>query len=384
MLLRGRARADRARAPPTATDRRRHHLPAVGDERIASPLEVERRLRADVAVPDVAVVADGLDRLVRVVVRHAELAAEIAAHAEQALHVGVLRALLRIDVGLRDAELFGRHERIQRVADEIFPARLSLRDDRPDRLVGHGLREHLVVIAIGQLGETRGEARPVVDQRVAALGDERVPRLFGGREGDDLVLHLVRAEVARDDQLRRAALQRADRRIVEVGELVRLRLLRDDEALAVVEHDLRELEAAHVAALRPREAVREHVDHAGGQAGERGFEVHRRQLDLRFVAERSRRDRLAEIDVEAFALARVVLRGKAGRRERHPALDDTVRLDVVEDVGACGARQRGERGGAEQAFAGDRNDAANGHGDVSVVVAVRSSIGTYARGAGPL
>ena len=42
---------------------------------------------SDVAIPHFAVVADRLDRLVRIVVGDAELGAEVAGHAQQALHV---------------------------------------------------------------------------------------------------------------------------------------------------------------------------------------------------------------------------------------------------------------------------------------------------------
>ena len=79
--------------------------------------------------------------------------------------------------------------------------------------------------------------------------------------------------------------------------------------------------------------MRENVDHARGEASERGLEVHRRELDLGLVAQRCGGDRLAQIDVEALTLAFVVLGRKSGRRQRHAALDHAVGLDVVEDIG---------------------------------------------------
>jgi hypothetical protein len=88
--------------------------------------------------------------------------------------------------------------------------------------------------------------------------------------------------------------------------------------------------------------VGEHVDHAARQAGEGGFQVHRHELDLRFVSQRSRGDRLAQVDVEPGALARVVFCREARRRKCHAAFDDAMRLDVVEHVGSRWARQRGD------------------------------------------
>src|SRR5689334_11790524 len=102
-----------------------HHQPAVGDERIASSLQAQGRLRADVTVPYFAVVADRLDRLVGVVVRDAELGTEVAGRAEQPLHVRVLRIALLVDIRLRNAQLFRGNERIEREADQRLPARLA-------------------------------------------------------------------------------------------------------------------------------------------------------------------------------------------------------------------------------------------------------------------
>src|SRR6476661_3409993 len=83
------SRASRLARDASSSDGNRHHQSAVGDERVTSALESQRRLRADVAVPDLGVVADRLDRLVRVVVRQAELRAEVTRRAEQSLHVGI-------------------------------------------------------------------------------------------------------------------------------------------------------------------------------------------------------------------------------------------------------------------------------------------------------
>ena len=86
--------------------------------------------------------------------------------------------------------------------------------------------------------------------------------------------------------------------------------------------------------------MREHVDRAGGQARERGLQIHRRELDLGFVTQRGRSDGLAQVDVEALALAGVVLGRKAGGGQRHAAFQHAMRLDVVEHVGARSAGQR--------------------------------------------
>src|SRR3954471_6664933 len=104
-VMRASAVAARIRPNPriASANRYRHHQSAVGDERVTSALEAQRCLRAHVAIPYLAVIADRLDRLVGIVVRDAELRPEVAADTEQALHVGILRAALGVDIGLRDA-----------------------------------------------------------------------------------------------------------------------------------------------------------------------------------------------------------------------------------------------------------------------------------------
>ena len=118
------------------------------------------------------------------------------------------------------------------------------------------------------------------------------------------------------------------------------------EALAVIVVDAGEVEAERgVAADRPGRVARQHVDLARLQRGEAVLGGERRELDLGRVAEDRRRDGAAIVDVEARPFALVVRRGEAGEAGVDAALDEALRLDVVERRGRgrrCGPCDRGD------------------------------------------
>ena len=112
--------------------------------------------------------------------------------------------------------------------------------------------------------------------------------------------------------------------------------LADDEALAVIEHRQHSLDAGAVVAVEgPGEAVREHVDAAGGQRREAVAQTERRKLDLLGIAEHGGGDRVAEIDVETAIIALRVFGRETRRVRRDAAAQDTARFDVFQGAGGC-------------------------------------------------
>jgi len=91
----------------------------------------------------------------------------------------------------------------------------------------------------------------------------------------------------------------------------------------------------------------EHIDFARLQSGKALLGGGRRELYLGAVAEDRGRDRAAIVDVEAGPFALVVRRGKAGQAGVDAALQEALRLDVLECRRGSSRRCNGQRSNAQ-------------------------------------
>ena len=195
---------------------------------------------------------------------------------------------------------------------------------------------------VGEPQPLAGEAGGVGGVGVAAAGVVGLQRLVGGREGDGLELHLVGAEIVGEVQLGGGALLHADRGVAELERRIHLQRLAHHEALAVVVVDAGEVQAERGVARRgPGGVAGQHVDLARLQRGEAVLRGQRHELDLGRIVEDRRRQRLAEIDVEAGPAALRVRQAEAGERAVRAAVERAPLLDRVERLGRrgrCGER----------------------------------------------
>ena len=128
---------------------------------------------SDVALEDLAVVADGLDRAVRPVLVEAEQLAGVFRRAEDALHDRIGARLHLVDVRLRDAVLLGFDQREDDPLDDREPLVVTAAHRRSQRLLGNQLgQDHVVVGIAGFLVAHRGQARGVRRVGLAAAGEE--------------------------------------------------------------------------------------------------------------------------------------------------------------------------------------------------------------------
>src|SRR5213078_4549723 len=103
---------------PTSPRLRSSHRRCVDEAALAPQVvgaarQLQYRLRADVALEDLAIVADRLDRAIRPILVETEQLAGVFRRAEDALHDRVLAVrLLLVDVGLREAVFLGFDQRV--------------------------------------------------------------------------------------------------------------------------------------------------------------------------------------------------------------------------------------------------------------------------------
>src|SRR5262249_13438241 len=163
---------------------RRVEEAAVFPERVQAAREAEARLGAEIALEDLAVVADLLDRLVGPVGGKPVLLPEIVADAEKALHLGIGRARLDVvDIGRGDAELLGGDERGEGPARDMRPLRIALPHNGADRLLRDRLGEDHMLVAVLERKPARGKRAAVVRPGIAAPRLIGVPRLIELSEG---------------------------------------------------------------------------------------------------------------------------------------------------------------------------------------------------------
>ena len=199
--------------------------PPLVHKRVEAALDLDRRAHADVALERFAVVPDRLDDAIGPIVREAQALAEIALDAEQAADVGLGRFEHLVDIGLRDAELLRGDHREMRPLHELEPFDVVGPHRGAERLLGDDLRQHDVVVGIGELQALGVEAGGVGGVGVAAAAVVGFHRLVVGREHDRLELDVMRAEEVGEVQLRRRALLHADAGAVELQRAVDAELL---------------------------------------------------------------------------------------------------------------------------------------------------------------
>src|SRR5260221_14758982 len=106
-------RRQRSRRPwrdggvPCSANGHRVHQPALGPQIVETALELERRILADIAVEDLAVIADQLDDVVGPFLVETDRLAHARRHAEDALDVGIVGLELLVDILRGDAVLLG-------------------------------------------------------------------------------------------------------------------------------------------------------------------------------------------------------------------------------------------------------------------------------------
>src|SRR3954464_252826 len=142
--------------------------PAVLPELVLSAREAKPRALTEMALEDLAIVSDLLDRLIGPVGGEAVLLSEVVADAEQALDLGHLALLHLLDIRLRDAEFFGRDQREEGPAHDMRPLAVVLAHDRADRLLRDDLGQDHVRVAVLELQAARRERGAVVGPGVAA------------------------------------------------------------------------------------------------------------------------------------------------------------------------------------------------------------------------
>src|SRR5436853_325831 len=94
---------------------------AVLPQSVLPAAQAEACLLSKVPLEDLAVIPDLLDRLIRPIRREAVFLAQVVADAEQALDLRDLALLHLVDIGLRDAQLFGRDQREVGPAHDVRP-----------------------------------------------------------------------------------------------------------------------------------------------------------------------------------------------------------------------------------------------------------------------
>ena len=157
---------------------------------------------------------------------------------------------------------------------------------------------------IRELETLRVEARGVGGEHVAASGAVGGDNLVRLLEGNDLILHVVGAEVVGDVKLGGRAGIGADTCSAEFRGVRDAERLRYHEALAVIVGDAREIQAeVGVARHRPGRVAAQDIDLARLQRGEALLGRERLILDLAGIAENRGGERLAIVDVDAAPVA---------------------------------------------------------------------------------
>src|SRR5215210_6569467 len=101
---------------------------------------------------------------------------------------------------------------------------------RPKWLFGDDLRQHDVIVRLGEAQALGIEAGSIRGERIAAAGVIGLDRLIGAGERDGLELHLVGTEVVREIELGGGALLYAYRGVIEFERRIHLQRLAHQKA----------------------------------------------------------------------------------------------------------------------------------------------------------
>src|SRR5436305_148787 len=130
--------------------RRREQQAAILPQPVLAARQTEPRAFAEMALEDLAIISDLLDRLIGPVGGEAVLLSEIVADAKQAFDLRHLAFLHLVDVRLRDTELFGGDQREKSPAHDMRPLAVVLAHQRADRLLRDDLGADHMRIAVLQ------------------------------------------------------------------------------------------------------------------------------------------------------------------------------------------------------------------------------------------
>src|SRR5690242_6549859 len=111
------------------------HQAALGPGGIEPALELQGTGLADIALEDLAVIAGRLDHQLHPFVVEPEPRAEVAGGAEQTLHGRRLRLRHLVDIGLRNAELFGLDQAVMQPGDDVAPDFVAVTREGTERLL---------------------------------------------------------------------------------------------------------------------------------------------------------------------------------------------------------------------------------------------------------
>ena len=290
------------------------------------------RLDSQVAVVDLAVVADLLDGLIGEIVADPSARAQIAFDAQKPLDFRLLRGHELVDVLRGDSPLFTGDQAEQRPGNDVLPLVVAVAHHRPQRLLGQRNIHDLMLVGVGQDRELGHQPGLVGSERVALaffIGLDRAGCVLENhrRVGDPGSGHLV-GQV----QLSCGAGLNADAGAFQILQGLDVVCLAHHHALAVIEGDNREVKSQRcIAAHGPGGVAAEQIDLAVGQGREAVLGRQRPILDGVGVAKYGGGHSLARIDIEAFEVA---LRGQVAK-PGHSLVDAAHQLAAFLDRFQC-------------------------------------------------
>ena len=187
------------------------------------------------------------------------------------------------------------------------------------------------------------------------------------------VVRGARAKKIGQIEFERVSLLQADRHIGEFARYLRFGFAPRQKTLAAVKGDRRiEQLLAGVARLGPGRAARKQIDGARLQGGEALLGRQRRDVDFTGIVEHRRRQRAAEVDVEAAPNPVRVLLSESRRRRRDAAEDRAALSNLLQSRRLrVGLRERaGRRRGAGQQQRETNENRADRHVELGFVAGV--------------
>src|SRR5215207_11420007 len=137
--------APTSRRDDGSADRRGVQDAARVPELVEPARDAERGAIADVALVDLAIIADMANDPKRPVPRQSEPLAVFALGADETHHLGLFRSHRLVDVGGIDTELLGVNQGEQRPLHQEVPVVVLLPHHRPERLLGNDVGKDLVL-----------------------------------------------------------------------------------------------------------------------------------------------------------------------------------------------------------------------------------------------
>src|SRR6476660_5731072 len=118
---------------------------ALGPQSVETAHDLQRRALADVALENLAVIADVLDDAIDPVVGEPERLAILTFGAEHPPGLRIVGLQFLVDIGLGHAEFLGVDHGEMRPAHNVRPLAVAMADRRRERFLGNDFRQHDVV-----------------------------------------------------------------------------------------------------------------------------------------------------------------------------------------------------------------------------------------------